>query len=335
MVIPPATLTPEEKVVSLACLISRGRTQPSSQLSTVQYVVNVMISAVHILRPTAGQFTSIKVNIKTPNRDEYMRWTGAGDDPTAALPDGYPTHDGEVAEEARAITRLVAAYAGVSTLLFAIGKQPTDAAGNAQADICPDELICRFNLADEEQLLLPNRAAGPIPKTLEMIYNSLATYPEMRNYLVRHFIAIRNYSSFLPIEMDILMTSFKLMHNSGMTHMAVILEMGHMHPWALRVPELKRYFQKFVDELRRFEAVPANIRPYHRLVVNQDQYFFIYADYRPLIAVARWITEKSFREDTTNSAEYAELIERVCSHAPRALPHVSSTSQTSHCREET
>lgn len=76
------------------------------------------------------------------------------------------------------------------------------------------------------------------------------------------------------------------MRGTGMTHVEAIIMLIRMHLSNMRVPALKPYFHKFAQDLELFEAVEADIRPYHRLLVPQAKYLFISSELRPLIAVA-------------------------------------------------
>jgi hypothetical protein len=215
----------------------------------------------------------------------------------------------------------------MASLLMAIGKQGGSGPEAAAVNARPAALISRFGLKDNQQALLPGRPAGPTAGGLDRIYTAYSTYTEPRAVLVRYFLAISAQQGHLPVHLEIMMTNFRLMRGAGMTHVGAITKFMNMHPWAVRVPELRPYFEQFATEYESFLQIPEDIRPYHRLLVPQSDFMFLTSEYRPLIAVAGAFieeVEQTFAGYVYGKGDYSVLIHKVQAYQPGTSAYVGA-----------
>jgi hypothetical protein len=122
-----------------------------------------------------------------------------------------------------------------------------------------------------------------------------------------------------------MMTNFRLMRGAGMTHVNAIIKFMNMHPWAVRVPELRPYFEQFAREYETFTQIPEDIRSYHRLLVPQSDFMFLTSEYRPLVAVAgAYIeeVERTFAGYIYGKGDYSVLIQKVQAYQPGTSTYV-------------
>jgi len=216
-------------------------------------------------------------------------------------------------------------YAAISCLLTAICKQGGTGPEAAAVKARPQALIGRFEILEDQQLLLPGKSLGPSAAGLDRIYMSFSTFTEARSIIVKYFLAISNSQRHLPRNYEILMTNFRLLRNTGMTHVDAINKLLNMHPWTVRVPQLRPYYEKYAAELTAFQVVPVEVREFHRLLVPQGSFKFLTSEYRPLIAVAGSYVEEvesTFKGYVYNKEEYASLIRAVRAYQPGTAAYI-------------
>lgn len=319
----PKDLTREERMSVIAAVISTLGTAPVDQRQLVELLYNLFVLGIPEMTSITNSFTSVSYVKVAPSKEQLFRWAGlekkGADSPGVKL----PVLPGDPKEEAFAVTKELAVYIALSSLLFSLGKQATEASKASVLDNRPDALIRRFDLPEEDQVLLPGRAAGPSRKTMEAIYNAFSNYTEIRAAIVQFFLALRRQGQHLPLHLEVMMTNFQLMRGAGMTHVDAILKLVHMHPWVLRVPKLEPFFLRFTRDLEKYEVIEEDIRPYHRLLVPQNEYLFVSSELRPLIAVAGSFieeVEKTFGGYVYNKAAYQDLITEVHAYVPGYIP---------------
>lgn len=326
-----APLRPEVQKGMIAGLISSFRETPVSHKQAVEVVLNLLHVAVPEMGGVMSTLRTLRVSTVVCTEDEVKRWMGMEEGTTGTTrpsPFDLPT---EPDPRALVVTEIPALYAGVASILFAMGRQASENAQVASLDKRPDALIRRFDIAEGERILLPGREAGPSRESLECIYNAFSTYSEVRAEIVRFFIGVKRSMSFYPSHLEVLMNNFQLMRGAGMTHVDAILKLVKAHPWTIRIPELEPYYVHFADELVKFQAIDEDVRPYHRLLVSQSEFLFLSSEYRPLIAVAGSFiseVEKTFKNYVYNEATYADLVEKVQSYAPQYNPTARLTTLT-------
>jgi hypothetical protein len=320
---PPASLTQEESRAALSGLISTLGAECADQRSMVELVYNLLYLGIPEMRGKTPSWKSIKVEVVAPSKEEYLTWTGLAEEGQKKVNPNLPTLPSAVHEEACAVTQEGAVYIALASLLFSIGRQASESARASAMDNRPDALIRRFSIKEQDQILLPGRSSGPSREALEQIYSAFANYTEVRLEIMKLFLGIKRGGHHLPIHLEILMTNFHLMRGAGMTHVDAIIKLVKMHPWVLKVPKLEPYFHKFAEELKKFEVIDEDIRPYHRLLVPQGEYLFISSEYRPLIAVAGSFieeVEKTFNGYVYNRDIYQDLIAEVHGYVPGYQP---------------
>lgn len=324
----PKDLTKDERMSVIAAAISTLHATPPDQRQLVELVYNLLILGIPEMATVTNSFTSVSYEQVSPTRMQLLVWVGLepGTDGAASLL--LPELPGEVREEAYAVTKELGVYIALSSLLFSLGKQATESSKASVLDNRPDALIRRFDLSEEDQILLPGRESGPSRKTMETIYNAFANYTEIRAAITLFFLALRRQRQHLPLHLEVMMTNFQLMRGAGMTHVDAVLKLVRMHPWVLRVPKLEPFFEKFIVDLEKFNAIEADIRPYHRLLVPQIEYLFLSSELQPIIAVAGAFIEEveaSFSGYVYNKAKYQNLINEVKSYVPNYNPSAGLT----------
>lgn len=311
------------RVSILAALLSTFGTKPPTHLKTVELVLNLFHIAQPEMAVTMRAFTTVKVKTVATDPVAVGQWLGIFDPPTTGAPRDLLSLLGPVKPRALAVTDVAAVYAGVASVLFAIGRQASEGARVAALDKRPDALIRKFEIAEVNQVLLPGREAGPSREFLETVYNAFANFSEIRAEIVRFLIGVKRSMDHYPLHLEVIMTNFQLMRGAGMTHVDAILRLMRMHPWTIRIPELEPYYHKFAGELAKFAAIDEDIRQYHRLLVSQSAFLFVSTDYRPLIAVAGdqiAEVEKTFAGYVYNKANYIDLVNKVREYSPQYAP---------------
>lgn len=323
VVLPPTSLTKEERLASLSCLISSMKQPLPTHRDVVELVYNIFQLGLPGLSTSFGSLASLKVKTITPSREHFLMWVGLEDVSGNYEALHYPPKAAAPAPEAMGITADVAVYSGMAILLFCMGRQATESSKASVMDNRPDALIRRFDITEANRVLLPGQTAGPAREALEQVYNAFANYAEVRAKVTSYFIGLQRAGKHLPLNLEVMMTNFQLMRGAGMTHVEAIIKLAQMHPWTLRVPQLRTYFEKFLSDLERFEAIDKDVRPYHRLLVAQSEYLFLSSELRPLIAVAGSFieeVEKTFGGYVYNKAAYQTLVDEVHSRAPNYQP---------------
>jgi hypothetical protein len=249
---------------------------------------------------------------------EILGLTGAAqpDQKLVPLPSSPP-------QESALVVGTSAIMSAVALIIFAMGRQARESAPDAATIKRPDALVRKYSLTDQEQRILPGRDMGPSVVCLEKIFSAFGTYTELRAITTRLLLGYRKATVHYPPQLDPIMTQFKLMRWSGLTHVGAVVKLMQAHPWVARVPQLEPYFRYFAKELGKFNSIPAEVREYHRLLAPPDEFLFVSSDFKPLIAVAGSFVEEveaTFAGYVYNKDQYADLIEEVKSRRPGYNP---------------
>lgn len=323
VVIPPDTLKREEINTIIACLVSTLKVVPGTYIQAVETVYNIMQLSMPGLRHQMTDVKAVRLVAVKPTREATLEWLGLGEEGAGKDKDQLPRLAGPIVGDAKAVTLTEAVYAAVASVLFAMGRQASESASASALSNRPDALIRRFTIAEGDRLLLPGREAGPCRESLELIYNAFSVYTELRGEVVRYLIGVQRSLAHFPIHLEVILTNFHLMRNAGMTHVDAIMKLARMYPWTLKVPQLEPYWSKFVGDLRQFEQIDEDVRPYHRLLVPQSAFLFLSPDLAPLIAVAGHFiesVEKTFGGYVYRKDHYKELLDYVDQYVPGYTP---------------
>jgi len=319
----PRTLTQEERMMVLSAWISTLQGTNYSHLEIVECVYNLLLLGIPEMGGITNAFTSLVLQTVSPTRDDLLKWVGAETGDLSAEGKRLPTLFSRVKPSAYAVTREASVYIALSSILFCLGKQASESAKASVLDNRPDALLRRFQIPEEDQVILPGKDAGPDREVLEGVYNAFSNYTEVRGVITTFFLAVKREGHHLPLHLEIMMNNFQLMRGAGMTHLDAIMRLVRSHPWTLRVPELQPFYHKFMADLGEYAKVEEDVRPYHRLLVPQSQFLFLSSELRPLIAVAGSFheeVEKTFSGYVYNKANYLGLIEKVKGYAPNYKP---------------
>jgi len=319
----PKNLTLEERMLTISAWISTMNGATPSHLELVECVYNLFILGIPEMGGITNSLTSLNLQMISPTREDLLAWVGA--EATALSDEGkkLPPLFSRVKDVAYAVTREASVYIALSSILFCIGKQASESARASVLDNRPDALLRRFQVPEEDQVILPGREAGPDREVLEGVYNAFSNYTEVRGVITTFFLAVKRQGHHLPLRLEIMMNNFQLMRGAGMTHLDAIMRLARSHPWTMRVPELQPFYHKFLADLEKYAQVEEDVRPYHRLLVPQSQYLFLSSELRPLVAVAGSFheeVEKTFSGYVYNKANYMGLIEKVRGYAPNYKP---------------
>jgi len=230
------------------------------------------------------------------------------------------------------ITNKTAICASAAVAWMTYAKSAGESSRKALEEARPKMMKGKYKLLDEEVLLFPGETLGPGLEFLDQVNLGFGLYPVARHLSTAFFISLRSSSVYLPPHADPFMLVFDMLKNTGMTHVGAIVRFVEMHPWVLRVPELAADFTYFAGELSKSALIPADIRPYHRLLVPQTDYLFVTSNLRPLVAVAGDFIQEvdsSFKNYIYGATAYTDLVERVRARAPisTVIPDVSSLEQ--------
>lgn len=317
------TIGLDERLALTSLLLSKmNRAQPGPLVA----VENFVGCFLPLFPDLAIQFTSMTSMIVqvVPVTSQMVSATLSGDiDKAGAMAPLLSRPNPDMS--AVAIDSYDGVHAGLASLLMSIGK---DAGTTVDANLMkarPDALIRRFDLSGDALLLLPGKAYGPSHDTLKTLYSSFSTYSEVRMKITQYMLGLSQATGHLPRGAEIIMNNFRLLRGSQMSHVTAITKFMRMHPWSLRVPELRPYYEQFAQDLVKFDAVEESVRQYHRLLVPQSEFLFISAEYRPLIAVSGDFikeVEATFNSYVYNSSDYSALIQKVRAHEPTKAKYV-------------
>lgn len=334
--IPAVSVTPVERIPIISLGKSVGVQERNGVIAALlsnlhgevtsdQQVVSLIISLVVVALPeTLAQVLSSKT-VKFDNNQltfaQAMELTG-GDGRNKMdkklLPVPEAAHP-----EAIAISSTVALYSGVALVIFSTGRQARETSPDAITTNRPKALISKYSILPSDQVIFPGREHGPSVKTLERAFNAFGVYTEPRMQVIRTLLGFQQSSEHYPVHLDAVMTQFRLMRFAGMTHVGAITKLVQAHPWTVRVPKLEPYFRIFCTHLSRFNTLPEQLRPYHRLLASPADYLFLTSELRPLVAVAGSFlkdVEATFKDYVYNEDDYRELIEEVKSRRPGYEP---------------
>jgi len=307
----------DTQLASLAMLISRLRNTNLRGVGLAEAVVAVFTCAIPDM---ASQLTTMKAVTVSVVQVTPVTATGFTDLNHGAS--GELTNLFQVSPpdpDAASVTSTDGLYAAVASILMAFGKQAGVGPDAAIIKARPAALINRFSIPEADQGCLPGKEYGPGQADLGRIFDLMSTYSEIRMLVTQYFLGVASNVGHSSRVMEIMMTNFRLLRGTQLTHMGAIIKFMNMHPWSIRVPELSPYYQSFATELALFAKLPAAARDYHRMLAPQADYMFVSANYRPLIAVAGDFVkdvEAKFDGYIYNAINYVGLIAKVRTYEP-------------------
>jgi len=210
-------------------------------------------------------------------------------------------------------------YAAAAVAFMTYAKPAGEGAQNAYEVARPNSLIGKYKLSETEIAHFPGGEYGPDLEALDQANAGFGLFPQFRYLITTFFISLDRSKMFAPPNVDPFRTMFALLKNVGMTHLGAITALVSSRPWTAKVPELIPYYQVFVRDLTLFRVVPGDLRPYHRLLVDQSQFLFLTSELRPLVAVAGHYyeeVERTFKDYVYNKQRYEDLIKRVVARDP-------------------
>jgi len=319
------TLTGEDLLGTIAYLISTFRSGATSNKGALEAVLAAFTLAIPELVNSLAAMRSFVVEIVNVGSVDVERiatnYQALGG-PFANFPWISPPSTAAIE-----VTSVEGVYAGLASLLIAMGKQGGIGPEAAAVKARPAALVSRFGIPVNQQLILPGQLHGPTIEALDRIFTAFSTYTEPRACIIKYFLAVSIQQGHLPLQLEILMTNFRMMKGSGMTHVDAITKLMNMHPWTVRVPELRPYYERFSNELAEFSKVPLSVRKYHRLLVPQSEFLFLTPEYRPLIAVAGSFVEqveKTFSGYVYGKDEFSLLISKVQAYQPGTATYIGT-----------
>jgi len=266
-----------------------------------KYLVDAK-APIHVTRVDTARMVESLTDGHHPNGQDDDEWAMSG-----------------LVPESMAVSNPQSLYAAAAVAFMTYAKPAGEGAQNAYEVARPNSLIGKYKLDDSEISLFPGGTYGPDLEALDQVNAGFGLFPQLRYLITCFFISLDRSRMFSPPNVDPFRVMFALLKNVGMTHLGAVTNLLRSRPWTAKLPELIPYYQVFAADLAKFQAVPADLRPYHRLLVDQSQYLFVTSEIRPLIAVAGHYyeeVEKTFRDYVYNKERYEDLIRRVVARDP-------------------
>jgi hypothetical protein len=306
----------DDRVVVAAALISSFQRRSLTANIAVSKMMSIILTCipeltkylidakapVHVKRLDTGKMIESLTEGHHPNGQDDDEWAFTG-----------------LVPESMAVSNPQALYAAAAVAFMTYAKPAGEGAQNAYEVARPNSLIGKYKLDDSEIFLFPGGTHGPDLEALDQVNAGFGLFPQLRYLLTCFFIGLDRSRMFSPPNVDPFRVMFALLKNVGMTHLGAVTNLLRSRPWTAKLPELIPYYQIFARDLAKFQEVPVDLRPYHRLLVDQSQYLFLTSEIRPLIAVAGYYyeeVEKTFRDYVYNKDRYEDLIRRVASRDP-------------------
>lgn len=307
----------DTRMASLALLISRLKDTTARGAGLAEIVLSIFLCALpdmgtHLSGITSMSMTSISATAQTAAGFVNGNRQQAG--PLAHFFNTSPPD-----QDAVEMSDADGLYAAVASILMAFGKQAGNGPDAAIMKSRPDALVSRFTIPEPALLCLPGHIYGPTQEDLKGVFDTMSTYSEVRMLVTQYFLGVAQNVGHPPRHLEIIMTNFRLLRGTQLTHMGAIIKFMNMHPWSIRVPELTPYYMAFAAELVEYGKIPDAAREYHRMLVPQADFLFVSSNYRPLIAVAGDFVkdvEAKFSGYIYNASEFTSLIMKVRSYEP-------------------
>jgi len=215
----------------------------------------------------------------------------------------------------------MAIYSAAAVAFMTYAKQAGEGARRAYESGRPGSLIGKYKISDDDLGLFPGGDYGPDVEVLDQINSGFSIRPFTRYMVTAFFISIKRARGQTPVNLDPFKVIFDLLRYVGLTHVGAIAMLVDMHPWTLKVPELVPFFKRYARDLRKLHQIDEDLRPYHRVLVDQSDFLCITSEIRPLIAVAGSFVEEiesTFSGYVYSKDKYSGLIAKVRSMDPKA-----------------
>jgi len=304
-----------ERAAVLASWVSILRDKCTTSEEVVEVVCNLMSVALPGLATELTRCQTIKITAVGVNKDHYLNWLGIEDPEQGWVANKeLPKLPRKPTDVATALTNPLNAYAGVSMVLYCLGKEITSVNSAAVTANRPRVVHDKYGLAEEDFKSAPDKPDGPSLDTLHQVYMAFGVMTEPRSVIIRGFLSLYTSGSHFSPEIDVVMVVFRLLDGAQMTHVSAIQDMIDAHPWLLKVPSLRPSIKEYISELRRFAQVPENIRGYIRLIEGNHRVFFPAPRMGPLVATAvelKTDIEGTFKNYMGGRNTYQHIIEEV------------------------
>jgi len=308
-------LTDGELSCCMSAILSSMGATFSSSADVVGTVCNLLCLATPGLAAELTKAQSVKF-VLSPIEKNLMLQTLKVEDRAAgwALPDGFFTLPKTPTDTATTAAGFQNAYAGVSMVLYSIGKEFNSSNEAGAKENRPKALRDAHKIPDADFVSAPGKVDGPSVETLGQVFSAFSVYTEARAVIVRVYLSILKTQAHFGPKVGILMTSFILLDGAQMSHVSAIADMLEAHPWLVKVPGCRPSIREYLSELRRFAQLPAAVRGYVRLMESNRQPYFPSSKMMPLVAVAvdlKSDVEKTLINYMGGRGKYPELVAEV------------------------
>jgi len=314
--LPAPSASEDDRVAISAGIISSFR----ARCLTPQIATSKMLSLICSCIPEMAKYLSdgkAPLHVKRIDPVKYIESLSDRKHPNGQ--DDQEWAYSSIVPESMAVSNPLSLYAAAAVAFMTYAKPAGEGSQNALEVARPNSLIGRYKLDDSEIALFPGGDHGPDLEALDQVNAGFGLYPQFRYLLTSFFISLDRGRMFAPPHVDPFRVMFSMLKNVGMTHLGAITSLVSARPWTAKVPELIPYYQVFARDLLAFNGVPKDLRPYHRLLVDQSQFLFLTSELRPLIAVAGHYyeeVEKTFKDYVYNKQRYEDLIAKVIARDP-------------------
>jgi len=311
------TLSKEEKSAVMISMMGSMRDKFGSLLECVKFMTNMFV----VFMPNStSEFTrcaSIQISTESFTKRDVLIGLG--------LEDGVATKDlpfllpAQASPAALSDTDSRHAYACFSVVLYCIGKEITEVNQTAASTNRPGAVIGRHQLDGTDVAVLPGKPDGPTYDALSQVFASMSVYAEVRAVIIRIMVSVMENNTYYGPGMDMIITNFKLLKGAQMTHVGAIQDVLQSYPWLLKVDFLRSYISEYKEEIKKLAAVPAEFRPFVRLLGSGHDVLFPSTKLGPLVAVAiefKKDVEKSLESYKGDWAKHRDLVLKVKALAP-------------------
>lgn len=309
------SFTSGERAAVLACWISILRKKCTTSEEVVEVVCNMMSVALPGLVTELTRCQTIKITAVGVTKDNYLKWLGVEDQESGwIVPKDLPKLPNLPTEVATALTNPLNAYAGMSMVMYCLGKEITSTNSAAVTVNRPRVVHDKYGLSEDDFRSAPDKPDGPSLDALNQVYMSFGVMTEPRSVIIRGFLSLYISGSHFSPEIDVVMVVFRLLDGAQMTHVTAIQDMIDAHPWLIKVPSLRPSIKEYISELRRFSQVPENIRGFIRLIEGNHRIFFPAPRMGPLVATAvelKTDIEGTFKNYMGGRNTYQHIVEEV------------------------
>lgn len=316
----PSTLDADTLKMCIVSLLSRMRGPASPPDVTLQQTVLLFSLAVPEIAKQVRTMKSVTVKVVKVDAGELARTAGVDNGTAPRYPIPYKV---SFDPESLTVTDLVAAFAGVASVMFAYARQVNESGAVRSYSKRPQALIQRFQIPEDQQLILPGKSLGPSREYLDQVYQTYQMYSEARYCVTSGLILVKDATDHYPPHIEAIMTNLRLMEGSGMTHVGLIIKLLRSHPWIIKVPKLVPAVASFVGDLQALEKKSYNERAFHRLLAAQNKFLFLAQNLRPLTAVATGVlqdVDTTLQSYTGGVDQYQDLVDEVKAMAGNYKP---------------